>query len=62
MLALTVGVLVITDWIQLWMLYVLGLLLGFITVFDNPARQTFVREMVGSEHLTNAISLNSIEN
>ena len=61
MLALTVGVLVITDLVQLWMLYVLGLMLGFITVFDNPARQTFVREMVGAERLTNAVSLSSME-
>jgi len=61
LLALTVGTLVITDLIQLWMLYVLGLMLGFITVFDNPARQTFVREMVGNERLTNAVSLSSME-
>jgi MFS family permease len=61
LLALTVGMLVITDLVQLWMLYVLGLMLGFITVFDNPARQTFVREMVGNERLTNAVSLSSME-
>ena len=36
-------------------------MLGFITVFDNPARQTFVREMVGTDRLTNAVSLNSTE-
>ena len=61
LLALTVGFLVVTDLIQLWMLYVLGLMLGFITVFDNPSRQTFVREMVGTDRLTNAVSLNSME-
>src|SRR6476469_9093187 len=55
------GMLVMTDLVQLWMLYVLGLMLGFITVFDNPARQTFVREMVGAERLTNAVSLSSME-
>jgi len=32
-----------------------------IKVFDNPTRQVFVREMVGKEHLTNAVSLNSTE-
>jgi MFS family permease len=56
-LSLTLGVLVIGDVIQLWMVYLMGLLLGFIRVFDLPAQQTFVREMVGTEHLTNAISL-----
>ena len=56
-LSLTMGVLVIGDVIQLWMVYLMGLLLGFIRVFDLPAQQTFVREMVGTEHLTNAISL-----
>ena len=29
-------------------------------MFDNPARQTFVIEMVGKNDLTNAVSLNSI--
>ena len=57
LLSLTLGVLVIGDVIQLWMVYLMGLLLGFIRVFDLPAQQTFVREMVGTEHLTNAISL-----
>jgi len=57
LLSLTMGVLVIGDAIQLWMVYLMGLLLGFIRVFDLPAQQTFVREMVGTEHLANAISL-----
>jgi len=57
LLSLTMGVLVIGDVIQLWMVYLMGLLLGLIRVFDLPAQQTFVREMVGTEHLANAISL-----
>lgn len=59
--SLLMGALIITGVIQLWMVYVLAVLLGFIKVFDNPTRQTFVREMVGGDRLTNAISLNSTE-
>jgi MFS family permease len=60
-LGLTVGILVVGDWIRLWMVFVSGSLLGLIKVFDNPTRQTFVREMVGSDRLANAVSLNSTE-
>lgn len=60
-LGLTVGFLVTSGLIQLWMVYVTSIILGFIKVFDNPTRQTFVREMVGPERLTNAVSLNSTE-
>jgi MFS family permease len=61
LLGVTMGILVIGDWIRLWMVYVTGALLGLIRVFDNPTRQTFVREMVGKEQLANAVSLNSTE-
>lgn len=61
LLALALGLLVIGDIVRLWMVYAIGLLTGFVTIFDNPARQTFVREMVGPEHLTNAVSLGSTE-
>lgn len=59
--SLTMGALIVTGLIQLWMVYTLALVLGFVKVFDNPTRQTFVREMVGTDLLTNAISLNSME-
>ena len=36
------------------------MLLGFVNVFDNPARQTFVMEMVGRDELPNAVGLNSV--
>ncbi len=32
---------------------------GFATAFDNPARRAFVVEMVPTDHVTNAVSLNS---
>jgi len=40
--------------------YLFSVLLGFVNVFDNPARQTFVMEMVGREELPNAVGLNSV--
>jgi MFS family permease len=40
--------------------YIFSVLLGFVNVIDNPARQTFVMEMVGREELPNAVGLNSV--
>lgn len=59
-LALVLGVLTVTHEVRLWQVYVLAVLLGLNTCFENPARQTFVLEMVGPEDLHNAISLNSV--
>jgi MFS family permease len=58
-LALILGVLVITNNVELWMVYTLALALGLVNVVDNPTRQSFVVEMVGEENLKNAIALNS---
>lgn len=58
-LAAILGALVAADLVELWMVYVLALLLGCVTVVDNPTRQSFVMEMVGREDLTNAVGLNS---
>src|SRR3954447_2652383 len=58
-LAGILAVLTLTDVIQLWMVYLLAFLTGFVTAFDNPARQTFVSELVEPDDLSNAIGLNS---
>jgi len=61
-LAVTAGVLgllAITGVVQTWQVYLLALLFGLGTAFDTPARQSFVVEMVGQEHLPNAVGLNS---
>ncbi|MDP3772249.1 MAG: MFS transporter [bacterium] len=60
-LALILGILVMTDTVQLWMVGVLALCLGMVNAIDNPTRQTFVLEMVDTEQLGNAVSLNSME-
>lgn len=61
-LMLTAGllaVLTLTGAVALWHVYVLAFLQGVATAVDNPARQTFVSEMVGADHLANAVALNS---
>jgi MFS family permease len=59
LLALALGLLVVSGHIHLWMVYVLTTGLGLVTVIDNPTRQTFVIEMVGRDLLKNAVTLNS---
>jgi len=45
--------------VQVWQVYLIALGLGFATVVDNPARQTFVNEMVPKDLVRNAVGLNS---
>ncbi|HWF15683.1 MAG TPA: MFS transporter [Acidimicrobiales bacterium] len=59
-LALIFGLLVATHSATLFEVYLLAAGLGFVNLFDNPARQTFVSEMVGLDLLPNAVSLNSV--
>jgi MFS family permease len=59
-LALALGLLVVTDTVVLWQVYLLAGLLGVVNLFDNPARQTFMIEMVGRDDLPNAVSLNAV--
>ncbi|MCA1838887.1 MAG: MFS transporter [Actinomycetota bacterium] len=58
-LALILGLLTATGTVRLWMVYLLAGAFGMVAVFDIPARQSFVVEMVGPEDLTNAVGLNS---
>jgi MFS family permease len=59
-LALALGILVAMGTITMWEVYLISTLFGFVNLFDNPARQTFVSEMVGRDLMPNAISLNSV--
>ncbi len=61
LLALALGLLVAVGAIRLWMIYGLALCLGMLAAIDNPTRQAFVYEMVGSDLLRNAVTLNSTE-
>ncbi|TMF92044.1 MAG: MFS transporter [Chloroflexi bacterium] len=44
---------------QYWMVVIAALAVGTINLFDVPARQAFIVEMVGKQDLMNAIALNS---
>jgi MFS family permease len=57
--SLGLGVLVITDLIALWHVFVLAAVLGVSTAIDAPVRQAFTTEVVGQSDLPNAVSLNS---
>ena len=59
LLALLLGILVATDAIALWHVFVLAAGLGSVSAIDVPVRQAFVSEMVGPGLLANAVSLNS---
>jgi MFS family permease len=58
-LALCLGLLTVTGLVQLWEVYVFAGLLGCVTAFDSPVRQTFVSDLVGENDLSNAVALNS---
>jgi MFS family permease len=60
LLALTLGLLMTTHHVTVDTVFVLAGLLGFVNLFDVPARQAFVQEMVGRDLIANAVSLNSV--
>jgi len=53
------GLLVLTDVVQVWHVFVLAAMLGIGAAVDAPARQSFVIEMVGPDDVSNAVGLNS---
>jgi MFS family permease len=58
-LAMGLGVLTVAGRVELWGVYVFAFLLGCVTAFDSPARQTFACELVGEADLHNAVALDS---
>jgi MFS family permease len=58
--ALTLGLLTVAGVVQVWEIGVLAALLGLNNAFENPARQSFMLELVGADHLRNAVTLNSV--
>ncbi len=45
--------------VRVWHIMVIAAMLGVLTAVDNPARQSFLHDMVGPDQLRNAVSLNS---
>jgi MFS family permease len=58
-LATGLGILTVAGLVQLWHVYVFAFLLGSVTAFDAPARQTFVSDLVAEADVANAVALNS---
>jgi predicted MFS family arabinose efflux permease len=46
--------------VEPWMVFALVFARGAVNAFDNPARQSFVIEMVGSDRVVSAVGLNSV--
>ncbi|MEY4970640.1 MAG: hypothetical protein RLZZ277_871 [Actinomycetota bacterium] len=57
--SIVIGLLVITENIQLWHVFLGGAFLGVVTALDAPIRQAFTSELVGHSDVANAVSLNS---
>lgn len=53
-------VLTLNDQVDVTMIYWLSALTSAATVFDSPARQSIVANLVDREHLTNAVSLTTL--
>lgn len=58
-LALALGALTVAGIVRLWEVYLFAFLSGSVAALDAPVRQTFVSELVGDQHLSNAVALNS---
>jgi len=57
--AMALGILVMTNLVELWHVFALAAVLGISTAIDAPVRQTFAADIVGQDDLPNAVSLNS---
>ena len=58
--ALTLWALTAQGDVAVWIVYALVFVRGAVNAVDNPARQSFVMEMVGRDRVVNAVSLNSL--
>jgi MFS family permease len=58
-LALALAALTFAEVVDVWHIIVIATLLGVVSAFDIPGRQSFFVEMVGKADLLNAIALNS---
>ena len=57
--SLATAILIQTDLIAVWQIFVLALVMGAAFAFNVPARQAWIPELVGEERLMNAVALNS---
>jgi len=62
LIAVGLGVMVVTDTIQVWSLFVLAAAFGTVNAFDMPIRSSFVYELVGPDDITSAVGIGSTTN
>ena len=60
LLAFLLAVLVQTNLVQIWHVYVLALLLGCVNALDMPAQQTFIGDMAGMDMVRKAVVVNGM--
>ena len=58
LLAIGLGTIIVTGVVELWHVYAFAFAGGVVAAIENPAKQSFVSELVSEEHLSNAVSLN----
>jgi MFS family permease len=56
LLALAVGLLAGIGVVRVWMIWIAAGALGLVNCFDRPALQSFVKDLVGSADLANAVA------
>ena len=61
-LAMSILLLLITGYIQPWHIFIAVLVQGAARVTDDPARRTVMFDLAGSEHITGAMSLETMTN
>ena len=60
-LSLTLAILVLADFIEVWHIIVLSVLSGVVNAIDTPFRHAFIRDLVDDiSQMSNAIALNSM--
>lgn len=59
-LAAVLAYLTFAGQVQVWHVFVIGVLNGVANAFDAPCRKSFIIEMVDAKDATNAIALNSV--
>lgn len=56
LIALAVGLLAVIGVVQVWIIWLAAAALGLVKCFDLPALQSFVKDLVGSTDLPNAVA------
>jgi MFS family permease len=60
LLAFALAILVQTQLVQLWHVYLLSFLLGIVNALDVPTQQTFLGDLSGTSELRKAVNLNAM--